>query len=45
MEKDIAMMAKENRNLKRAVLVGEAEATRVRKMHIDHEGFWERKLA
>ena len=29
LEKDIAVMAKENRDLKRAVLVAEAEAARV----------------
>ena len=44
LEKEIAVIAKENNDLKRAVLVGEAEVTRLRKMHSDHEGFWERKL-
>ena len=37
-------MAKENGDLKRAVLVAEAEAARVNRIHNDHEGFWERKL-
>ena len=44
LEKEIAIMAKENNDLKRAVLVAEAEAARVKKMHSNHEGFWERKL-
>ena len=45
MEKEIAIMVKENRDLKRAFLVVEAEAARVKNMHSDHEGFCERKLA
>ena len=45
LEREIAILAKENSDLKRAVLLTEAEAARVRKMHSDHEGFWERKLA
>ena len=45
LEKGITIMAKENSNLKRAVLVAEDEGARVKKMHSDHEGFWERKLA
>ena len=45
LEKEIAMMGKEIRDLKRAVLVAEAEAARVKKMYSEHEGFWERKLA
>ena len=45
LEKEITIMAKENSNLKRAVLVAEAEGARVKKIHSDHEGFWERKLA
>ena len=45
LEREIAILAKENSDLKRAVLVAEAEAARVKKMHNDHEGFWERKLA
>ena len=45
LEREIAMLGKENSDLKRAVLVAEAEAARVKKMHSDHEGFWERKLA
>ena len=44
LEKEIAVIAKENNDLKRAVLVAEAEVARLRKMHSDHEGFWERKL-
>ena len=38
-------MAKENNGLKRDVLVAEAEAARMKKMHSDQEGFWEPKLA
>ena len=41
LEKEIAVIGKENNDLKRAVLVAEAEVTRLRKMHSDHEGFWE----
>ena len=39
LEREIARLAKENSDLKRAVLVAEAEAARVTKMHSDHEGF------
>ena len=45
LEKEVAVMASEISDLKRAVLVAEAEAARVKRMHSDHEGFWERKLA
>ena len=45
LEKEVAVMASEISDLRRAVLVAEAEAARVKRMHSDHEGFWERKLA
>ena len=44
LEREIAILGKENSDLNRAVFVAEAEAARVKKMHSDHEGFWERKL-
>ena len=45
LEKEIAMMAKENSDLMRAVLIADGEAARVKRMHSDNEAFWERKLA
>ena len=45
LDKEIAMMAKENSDLKRAVVVAEAETVSMKRMHNNHEGFWERKLA
>ena len=44
LEKELTTMAKENSDLKRGVVVAEAEAARVKKMHSGHEGFWKRKL-
>ena len=44
LEKEVAVMASEISDLRRAVLVAEAEVARVKSMHSNHEGFWERKL-
>ena len=45
LKREMVIMAKENSDLKKAILVAKAEAARVKKIHNDHEGFWEGKLA